>query len=68
MAYHTLLARHDDGQWGIEFGDRDKETVQGEMDDYRDHGHKHKDLKIVTTRTCRTAEIEAIVTKLNKGE
>jgi hypothetical protein len=64
MAYHTLLQRHD-GVWGIEFGDRDRETVEAERDDYRDHFIKAKDLKIVTTRTSRSAEIEAIVAKLN---
>lgn len=65
MAYHTLLARHDDGQWGIEFGDKDLETVRFELDDYRDHGHKRKDLKIVKTRSSRMVEINAIVDKLN---
>lgn len=65
MAYFTLLQRHDDGQWGIEFGDRDRETVEAERDDYRDHFIKAKDLKIVTTRTSRNAEIEAVVAKLN---
>lgn len=66
MAYFTLLQRHE-GQWGIEFGDKDKATVESERDDYRDHFIKAKDLKIVTTRTSRNAEIVAVATKLSEA-
>ena len=45
--------------------DKDLETVRFELDDYRDHGHKRKDLKIVKTRSSRMVEINAIVDKLN---
>lgn len=65
--YHTLLVR-EGGIWAPQFGDYDRETVEAERDDYRDHDHKAKDLKIVTTKTTRQAEIEAVVAKLNKGE
>lgn len=64
--YFTLLQRDpNDGQWGIEFGDYDRETVEAERDDYRDHGAKARDLKIVTTANARTALINPIVAALN---
>jgi len=64
--YFTLLQRDpNDGKWGIEFGDYDRETVEAERDDYRDHGAKARDLKIVRTDNARTSSIMPIVNALN---
>lgn len=65
MAYYTLLQRYE-GVWGVEFGDRDKATVEAERNDYRDHFVKAKDLKIVKTPTSRYAEVAPIVKALNE--
>jgi hypothetical protein len=62
--YFTLLERHE-GQWGIEFGAYDRADVEGELQDRRDHDVKKKDLKIVKTKSARTADIEPIVAALN---
>lgn len=64
--YFTLLSREArDMPWRIEFGDRDRETVEAEFEDYRDHGISRGNLKIVSTLTSRQAEIDAVVAKLN---
>ena len=66
MAYYTLLIRENKTEaWEIAFGDFDKETVQGELEDYRDHDYQKQNLKIVQTRTARQSEIDTIVRKLN---
>lgn len=68
MAYHTLAIQ--DGTptnepWGIAFGDYDLDTVKAERDDFRDHGWKARELRIITTRTARQSEIDAAIAKLN---
>jgi hypothetical protein len=64
--YYTLLQR-EDGKWAPQFGDYDRETVESERDDYRDHDIKAKDLKIVTTQGHSWASIQVVVAKLNGG-
>ena len=64
--YYTLLQRVDD-HWSPQFGAYDREDVESERDDYRDHGVKAKDLKIVTTQGHSWKAIEAVLNKLNKG-
>jgi hypothetical protein len=66
--YFTLLVNDGtpgDRPWGIQFGDYDRSVVEAELEDYRDHGWKRKELKIVETVGHGNAEIEAIVAKLN---
>jgi len=66
MAYYTLLIREASfDPWEIAFGDYEKECVQGELEDYRDHDYKAKNLRIVKTRTARQSEIDTILRKLN---
>lgn len=62
--YFTLLQRHE-GVWGIEFGDFDRETVEAELQDYRDHFIRKADLKIIRTADYATATIQPIVDALN---
>lgn len=62
--YYSLLQR-EDGKWSPQFGDYDRETVESERDDYRDHFVKAKDLKIVTTQGHSWAAIQAVCAKLN---
>lgn len=66
MAYYTLLQRDELGFWSIQFGDKDKATVEYERDEYR-YGQflKAKDLKIIKTKTSRHGEIYAAVATLN---
>ena len=47
MAYYQLFVR-EEGEWTISFGDRDKECVEFEAEDYRDPGVRVKDIKLVT--------------------
>lgn len=65
--YFTLCERGDDGVWRAEFGDYDRETVEAERADYRDHGKRAKTLKIVRSGDTQ-AEIEAAVKELNAAE
>jgi hypothetical protein len=68
MAYFTLLCRDNkEAAWEIAFGDFDKDTVQSELDDYRDHDYQKQNLRIVQTRTSRQSEIDNIIRKLNHG-
>jgi len=61
--YFTLAVR-EAGQWSPQFGDYDRETVEAERDDYRDHGHKVRDLRIVQSGDTQAA-IDAAIAKLN---
>lgn len=63
--YFTLAVRID-GRWSPEFGDFDRETVEAERQDYRDHDHKARDLKIITTAAGGRAVMDAI-DKLNNA-
>lgn len=69
MAYYTLVLNEGDhiadAPWGIAFGDKDKEVVEAERDDYLDRGFKRKELKIIKTATSRQKEIDAAVAALN---
>ncbi len=65
--YHTLAVWDCEGQaWGPQFGAYDRQDVDAELEDYRDHGHAKKDLKLITTSDTQ-AEINAAVAKLNEG-
>lgn len=67
--YYSLLMRDGtprDTPWGIAFGDYDLDTVKDELADYRDHGWKAKDLKIITT-TDQKADIDRVVFELNEA-
>lgn len=61
--YYTLAVR-ENGVWGAQFGDYDKETVEDERADYLDHDHKARDLKVIKSGDGRVA-IEAAIAKLN---
>lgn len=58
--YFTLLQRHENGRWGVAFGDYDREVVKEERQDYRDHGIRAKDLAIVTSEDSPEAVGKAI--------
>ena len=63
--YFSLIARTDPGApWCVEFGDWNRDVVTEERADYRDHGHRASDLKIITTDGTQ-ASIDAAVAKLN---
>ena len=47
--YYVLFVQLEDGTWSPEFGDYDRATVEYEKADFRDHGWKTKQLKIVVT-------------------
>lgn len=56
--YYMAYVR-EDGEWGPQFGDRDKETVDYEVQDWKDHGTKAKDIKVVRfARMPTNAQIE----------
>lgn len=61
--YYTLAVR-EDGTWTPQFGDYSRKVVQDEMLDYRDHDHKAKNLRIVTSGDTQ-AEINAATSALN---
>lgn len=61
--YFTLLARDENGQWAIEFGDYNRGVVQDELEDYLDHDYRRSNLKIVETLDDQ-ASIYAAVARL----
>ena len=64
--YFTLLSREFVADaWCIEFGDFDRETVKAELQDYRDHGAKKANLRIVATADATMDSINAAVAALN---
>lgn len=63
--YHVLLSRYGEGErWEIAGGSWDRSDIDFEHQDYRDHGVRASDLKIVTC-DGRQSSIDAIVAKLN---
>ena len=63
--YFTLLRREDDkSPWGIEFGAYERDDVAAELECYRDHGDRKKNLRIVQSAD-RQADIDAVVAELN---
>lgn len=69
IKYYTLVQYYTElDKWMIEFGDYDRMLVIFELEDYKDHGVKRKNLKIVTSGDTQ-AEIDAAVKQLNeKGQ
>jgi hypothetical protein len=61
--YYTLAVR-EDGVWGAQFGDYDREVVAYEKSDYRDHGYSARDLKIIRTGDSWD-EIDACIAAMN---
>jgi hypothetical protein len=65
MSYHLLLVR-EDGLWTPQFGDHDKECVEFEREDYRDHDIAARDLKIVRfARVPSNAQVTAKLAEFN---
>jgi hypothetical protein len=63
--YFTLITRDNpSSNWVVEFGDWDHRVVDAERQDYRDHGVKARDLKIIRS-DGRYASIDAQVKALN---
>jgi hypothetical protein len=62
--YYTLAARAH-GVWFPQFGDYDREIVEAELQDYRDHGRRARDLKIVRSQDARKVSVEMALAKLN---
>lgn len=61
--YYTLVVR-DEGIWAPQAGDYSRSVMSEEMIDYKDHGYKTKDLKIIKTG-ARQADIMIAVGNLN---
>lgn len=64
---YFVLAARIDGRWCLEFGDFDRATVEAEREDYRDHGHKARDLKVLTVGATDAAAQAAIATLNGEG-
>jgi hypothetical protein len=60
-----LEAPRNDADWSPQFGDYDKECVEFERDDYRDHGSRACDLKIVRLPDARQVTVNAAIEALN---
>lgn len=64
--YFTLAVR-EDGVWAPQWGDYDRAAVVAELEDYRDHDVKRKDLKIVVSGDAQD-QINAAIARLNDTE
>jgi hypothetical protein len=66
--YFSLLAKEPDGQWSPQFGDYDREVVEEEQRDYKDHvgttWPKGTKFSIIGTKDDQ-ASIDACIAKLN---
>jgi len=63
--YFTLVQYYETlDKWMIEFGDYDRTCVIFELEDYKDHGVKSKNLKIIQT-SDKGKDINAAVDALN---
>lgn len=68
MKKYYVLAVKNDGVWEVEFSDYDKSVVEFELEDFRDHGHLKKNLKILLVCATPDEMVSAIkdaVGKLN---
>lgn len=54
--------------WCPEFGSYDRDDVVAEREDYRDHGHRAANLKIVRTASARQSAIDEALAGLNAAE
>lgn len=61
--YYTLVIRAE-GRWAPQFGSYTYGDCLSEREDYQDHGHKFKDMKIITTASEQTS-IDQRVKELN---
>jgi len=69
MAYYILATKDDEtAPWAPQFGAHDRELVQAERQDYRDHFHPAKWLKIITATCARRNACQAAINKLNGKE
>jgi len=68
VAYYTLLVRDGDNRpWHVEFGDRDRDTVQVELDEMV-HGYMpvpRRHARIIRTSTAHQWRINDAVAHLN---
>lgn len=65
MTYYLLVEKSEDGRWSIQFGDKEKETVEFERDDMAEHRVAKKNLKIIKAKSARQSDCDAAVAKLN---
>lgn len=64
--YYLLMIRQGDcAEWFQEFGDFDRETVQYELEDYRDHDYRAQDLKIIKAPSAKPKDCQAAIARLN---
>lgn len=64
MATYYTLAVREDGVWGPDFGDYDRDTVVDEKLDYQDRGYSARDLKIIRTGDTQ-ADVDARIAAMN---
>lgn len=62
---YFTLAVYENGRWGPQFGDYDRETVKYELEDYVDQGHRRKHLRIIETGN-KQVDVNAGIEALNK--
>ena len=67
MTRYYTLAQRVDGNWYPQFGDYDRSVVQDELQDYRDHDVRAKDLMIVTCDDESMAAFERAMVKALRG-
>ena len=66
MAYHILVERPNPGdKWAIQFGDKDKDVVRDERQDYISQGIKAGNLKILRAASARQHACDRALAALN---
>lgn len=68
MSYYILAEKTERFGWTVQFGDKDKETVNAERDDYVSNGAARKNLKVVTAKSSRKSDCDAAIASLNAKE
>lgn len=52
-------------RWAIDYGSYDRRDVVFELEDYREHGWKRRDLRILKIPTDTQAAVDAAIAELN---
>lgn len=65
--YYILVVKQE-GRWGVEFGDYDRQTVEQEREDvcYQHDGPQKQNTRVVMAASSKQAAIDTAVSKLNR--
>lgn len=66
MSYYLLVEKTERFGWSIQFGDKEKESVEFERDDYVRNGISKKNLRVIKAKSARKSDCDAAVSALKE--